>query len=162
MTAALPQMARSFGASLLRRYGFRRVLLVNGTLTSLACADAIDPYTVIAIVLFASGLTRSLQFSALNSPAFADVPSEQTGAANTLANVVQQLTFGFGVATAAAAVHLASLLSHDAATGPTLTDFRTPLWQPLSWHRFRPWMPWACRQTPGRSSAAIDVGRTTA
>ena len=98
MTAALPQMARSFGASLLRRYGFRRVLLVNGTLTSLACADAIDPYTVIAIVLFASGLTRSLQFSALNSLAFADVPSEETCAANTLANVVQQLTFGFGVA----------------------------------------------------------------
>jgi hypothetical protein len=162
MTAALPQMARSFGASLLRRYGFRRVLLVNGTLTSLACADAIDPYTVIAIVLFASGLTRSLQFNALNSPAFADVPSEQTGAANTLANVVQQLTFGFGVATAAAAVHLASLLSHDAATAPALTDFRTPLWQPLSWPRFRPWMPWSCRQTPGRSSAAIDVGRTTA
>jgi hypothetical protein len=80
MTAALPQMARSFGASLLRRYAFRRVLLVNGTLTSLACADAIDPYTVIAIVLFAAGLTRSQQFSALNSPAFADVPSEQTGA----------------------------------------------------------------------------------
>ena len=91
------------------------------------CADAIDPYTVIAIVLFASGLTRSLQFSALNSLAFADVPSEQTGAANTLANVVQQLTLGFGVAAAAAAVHLAALLSHDAATGPTLTDFRTPI-----------------------------------
>jgi hypothetical protein len=51
---------------------------------------------VIAIVLFASGLTRCLQFSALNSLAFADMLSEQTGAANTLANVVQQLTFGFG------------------------------------------------------------------
>jgi hypothetical protein len=62
----------------------------------LPCADAIDPYTVIAIVLFASGLTRSLQFNALNSLAFADVPSEQTCAANTLANVVQQLTLGFG------------------------------------------------------------------
>jgi hypothetical protein len=45
---------------------------------------------VIATVLFASGLTRSLQFSALNSLAFADVPAEQTGAANTLANVVQR------------------------------------------------------------------------
>jgi hypothetical protein len=84
----------------------------------LPSADAIDPYTVIAIVLFTGGLTCSLQFSAVNSPAFADVPSERTGAANTFANVVQQLTFGFGVATAAAAVHLASLLSHDAATGP--------------------------------------------
>ena len=38
------------------------------------------PYTVIAIALFASGLTRSLQFSALNSLAFADVPPEQVHA----------------------------------------------------------------------------------
>ena len=70
---------------LLRRYGFRRVLLVNGTLTTLtivgcAALTPLTPYTVIVIVLFASGLTRSQQFSALNSPAFADVPSEQTGA----------------------------------------------------------------------------------
>src|SRR3984957_12604230 len=141
MTAALPQMARSFGASLLRRYGFRRVLLVNGTLTSLACADAIDPYTVIAIVLFASGLTRSLQFSALNSLAFADVPSEQTGAANTLANVVQQLTLGFGIAAAAAAVHLAALLHRDAAMGPTLMDFRTAIVAAAIMAAVSTWMP---------------------
>jgi hypothetical protein len=64
----------------------------------LPCADAIDPYTVIAIVLFASGLTRSLQFNALDSLAFADVPSEQTCATNTLANVVQQLTLGLAPA----------------------------------------------------------------
>ena len=32
-----------------------------------------------------------------------------------------------GVAAAAAAVHLAALLSHDTATGPTLTDFRAPI-----------------------------------
>jgi MFS family permease len=117
---------------LLRRYGFRRVLLVNGTLTALtivgcAALTPSTPYTVIAIILFASGLTRSLQFSALNSLAFADVPPEQTSAANTLANVVQQLTLGFGVAAAAAAVHLAALLHHDAAMGPTLTDFRTAI-----------------------------------
>jgi hypothetical protein len=36
MTAALPQKARSFGASLLRRYGFRRVLLVKRD-TDVAC-----------------------------------------------------------------------------------------------------------------------------
>jgi MFS family permease len=117
---------------LLRRYGFRRVLLVNGTLTALtivgcAALTPSTPYTVIAIILFASGLTRSLQFSALNSLAFADVPPEQTSAANTLANVVQQLTLGFGVAAAAAAVHLAALLHHGAAMGPTLTDFRTAI-----------------------------------
>jgi EmrB/QacA subfamily drug resistance transporter len=133
----LPLFAGSLGVKivttrLLRRYGFRRVLLVNGTLTTLtivgcAALTPSTPYTVIAIVLFASGLTRSLQFSALNSLAFADVPPEQTSATNTLANVVQQLTLGFGIAAAAAAVHLAALLHRDAAMGPTLTDFRTTI-----------------------------------
>jgi EmrB/QacA subfamily drug resistance transporter len=133
----VPLFAGSLGMKivttpLLRGYGFRRVLLVNGTLTALTivgCATLTPstPYTVIAIVLFASGLTRSLQFSALNSLAFADVPPEQTSAANTLANVVQQLTLGFGIAAAAAAVHLAALLHRDAAAGPTLTDFRTAI-----------------------------------
>jgi hypothetical protein len=109
--------------------GPMRVLLVNGaltTLTILGCAALTPstPYAVIAIVLFASGLTRSLQFSALNSLAFADVPPEQTNATNTLANVVQQLTLGFGIAAAAAAVHLAALLHREAAVGPTLMDFR--------------------------------------
>jgi hypothetical protein len=78
---------------------------------------------VIAIVLFASGLTRSLQFSVLNSLAFADVPSEQMSAANTLANVLQQLILGFGVAAAAAAVHLAALLHPDARRGPNSDGF---------------------------------------
>ncbi len=133
----LPLFAGSLGMKivttrLLRRYGFRRVLLVNGTLTTLtivgcAALTPSTPYTVIAIVLFASGLTRSLQFSALNSLAFADVPPEQMGAANTLANVVQQLTLGFGIAAAAAAVHLAALLHRDAAISPTLRDFRTAI-----------------------------------
>jgi MFS family permease len=133
----LPLFAGSLGmkivtARLLRRYGFRRVLLVNGTLTTLTIAGCAaltpsTPCTVIAIVLFASGLTRSLQFGALNSLTFADVPPEQTSAANTLANVVQQLTLGFGVAAAGAAVHLAALLHRDAAMGPTLMDFRTAI-----------------------------------
>jgi MFS family permease len=133
----LPLFAGSVGMKIvttrtLRRYGFRRVLLVNGALTTvtiLGCAALTPstPYAVIAIVLFASGLTRSLQFSALGSLAFADVPPEQTSATNTLANVVQQLTLGFGIAAAAAAVHIATLLHREAAMGPTLIDFRTAI-----------------------------------
>jgi hypothetical protein len=133
----IPLFAGSLGMKIvttrmLRRYGFRRVLLANGALTTLAmlgCAALTPstPYAVIAVVLFANGLTRSLQFSALNSLAFADVPREHMSTANTLANVVQQLTLGLGIAAAAAAVHLATLLHREAAAGPTLTDFRTAI-----------------------------------
>jgi EmrB/QacA subfamily drug resistance transporter len=133
----IPLFAGSFGMKIvttrmLRRYGFRRVLLANGALTTLAilgCA-ALTPSTpdaVIVVVLFANGLTRSLQFSALNSLAFADVPPEHISTTNTLANVVQQLTLGLGISAAAAAVHLAALLHPEAAVGPTLTDFRTAI-----------------------------------
>jgi EmrB/QacA subfamily drug resistance transporter len=133
----IPLFAGSFGMKIvttrmLRRYGFRRVLLANGALTTLAilgCAALTPstPYAVIAVVLFASGLTRSLQFSALNSLAFADVPPEHMSTTNTLANVVQQLTLGLGITAAAATVHLAALLHREAAMGPTLTDFRTAI-----------------------------------
>jgi MFS family permease len=117
---------------MLRRYGFRRVLLANGGLTTLAtlvCAALTPstPYVVIVVVLFANGLTRSLQFSALNSLAFADVPPEQMSTTNALANVVQQLTLGLGITAAAVAVHLATLLHREVAVGPTLTDFHTAI-----------------------------------
>jgi hypothetical protein len=82
---------------------------------------------VIVIVLFVSGLTRSLQFSAFNSLAFADVPPEQTSAANTLVNVVQQLTLGLGITAAAAAVHHPTLLHRGAGGGQALTDFRAAI-----------------------------------
>jgi hypothetical protein len=66
----------------LRRFGFRSVLVVNGVIASLsimACA-AISPQTpqalVVALMLIA-GLTRSMQFTALNTLAFADVASSQ-------------------------------------------------------------------------------------
>jgi hypothetical protein len=133
----IPLFAGSLGTKImttrmLRRYGFRRVLLVNGAMTTLAilgCA-ALTPstsYAVIVVVLFANGLTGSLQFSALNSLAFADVPSEHMSTTNTLANVVQQLTLGLGITVAAADVHLAALLHREAALGLTLTDFRTAI-----------------------------------
>ena len=102
----VPLFAGSLGMKivmtrLLRRYGFRRVLLVNGTLTTLtivgcAALTPLTPYTVIVIVLFASGLTRSQQFSALTRRRSPTCPPSRR-APNTLANVVQQLTFGFGV-----------------------------------------------------------------
>jgi hypothetical protein len=130
----IPLFAGSLGMKIvttriLRRYGFRRVLLANGALTTLAilgCAALTPstPYAVIVVVLFANVLTRSLQFSALSSLAFADVTAEHMGATNTLASVVQQLTLGLGITAAAAAVHLTALLTRESAVGPTLTDFR--------------------------------------
>ncbi|WGF86395.1 MFS transporter [Marinivivus vitaminiproducens] len=113
----------------LRRFRFRTVLLVNGLLNALtlfACAflTPATPFALIAALLFLSGLTRSMQFTALNTIAFADVPQPRMSGANTLFNVTQQMAMGLGIALGALALRLAGLL-HDGPAGPTpLVDFQ--------------------------------------
>jgi EmrB/QacA subfamily drug resistance transporter len=95
----------------LRAFRFRRVLLVNGLLNVaaiLACAllSPATPVPVIAAVLFVGGLTRSMQFSAYNTIAFADIPRQGMAAANALSSTVSQLAMGLGVALGALGVRL--------------------------------------------------------
>ena len=96
---------------ILRRFGFKPVLLVNGlaNVASLAACALLSPATpvwLIAAVLFVGGLTRSMQFSALNTLAFADVPQQRMAAANTLFSTSFQVAVGLGIATGAGGVRL--------------------------------------------------------
>lgn len=96
---------------ILRRFGFKPVLLVNGVanVASLAACALLSPATpvwLIAAVLFVGGLTRSMQFSALNTIAFADVPQQRMAAANTLFSTAFQVALGLGVALGAGGVRL--------------------------------------------------------
>src|ERR1700722_12911385 len=74
---------------ILRFFGFRRVLLINGILNAvvaLGCA-ALSPRTapfLICAVLFFNGLFRSMQFTSLNTLAFADVPKSMFSRATSL------------------------------------------------------------------------------
>jgi EmrB/QacA subfamily drug resistance transporter len=111
----------------LRRFGFRRVLLVNGLIASLAvmaCA-AISPQTpqvmVVALMLVA-GLSRSMQFTALNTLAFADIDAAQRSSAATLSSMLQQVAMLFGVAVAAAILNLSQIVRAQPALD--LVDFR--------------------------------------
>lgn len=91
---------------LMRRYGIRTVLLVNGV-ASVACFGLLAglrpglPLAVIAVVLYLSGALRSVGFTAYNSLAFSDVDGERLTHANTLNASVQELAAGLGVAVAA-------------------------------------------------------------
>jgi MFS family permease len=109
----------------MRRFGFRPVLIVNGVLAalSLAAMSVLTPSTprfVIVAVLFASGLSRSLQFTALNTLSFADVPKSQMSAASALSSTLFQMTMGVGVAVGAIALRIGEWLhGHDAhSIGP--------------------------------------------
>jgi predicted MFS family arabinose efflux permease len=93
---------------ILRRFGFRPVLIINGILNALliaACALMVPgmPLPLICIILFLGGMTRSMHFTALNTIAFADVPQTRMRSANTLFSAVFQLAVGLGVALGAMA-----------------------------------------------------------
>ncbi len=112
---------------ILRRFGFRSVLIGNGLIgaISLAACGLLDPETpkaLIVIVLFIGGLARSMQFTAINTLAFADVPQAQMSSANSLGSVLQQFTMGLGIAVGALALRVGSLF-HAPSTTLTMTDF---------------------------------------
>ncbi len=111
---------------ILRRWGFRTVGVATGVAASLvllACAglSPATPLVILLVVLFAGGLARSMQFSVLNTLAFADIPAARMSAASSLTSVSQQMANGMGVAFGAIALHLAAA-RHGAVT-PNLGDF---------------------------------------
>jgi len=112
----------------LRRFGFRNVLIVNGVLVAASFLaynflTATSPKLLIAVVLFCGGLFRSMQFTSLATIAFAEVPQPLMSGANSLMSMVMQLTLGMGVAIGAVLLH-ASLWLRGAGGTPELWDFR--------------------------------------
>jgi len=108
---------------LMRRYGIRRVLLVNGVLSVgsfglLAVLTPGMPVVVIAAILFVSGALRSIGFTAYNSLAFSDVDGDDLTHANTLNAAVQELAAGLGIAVAALALSTFTPLAADHGHGP--------------------------------------------
>jgi hypothetical protein len=105
---------------ILRRFGFRHVILVNGLIASFFIATpafftAATPYAVIAGVLLIGGFFRALQFSSVNSLAFADLDSRQMSQATSITSVAQQLAIATGVAVAALALDATRFTRGDTA-----------------------------------------------
>lgn len=113
----------------LRKFGFRNVLLGNGllaalSLTAIAAFSPSTPYPLVAATLFAGGLFRSMQFTAANTLGFADVPPAQMTGANVLLSTIGGLTSGVGPAIGAIALHFGSWFRQAETATPTLSDFR--------------------------------------
>jgi EmrB/QacA subfamily drug resistance transporter len=102
---------------ILARFGFRRVLVINAVISAAflaACAlfRPSTPYLLMMLVLLAGGFARSLQFTALNGLAYADVPQVQMSRASSLASMMQQLAQSIGVGLAAILLHATLQLHH--------------------------------------------------
>ncbi|MDB5529418.1 MAG: transporter [Devosia sp.] len=122
--------AKAFTTPTLRRFGFRSVLVVNGALAGLAIIACgllgpATPYPLTIAILVLAGATRSMQFTALATLAFADIDAHQRSSATTISSMSQQLSSVFGVAAAAGCVNLSQLWR--AAPAPGLIDFQVAL-----------------------------------
>ncbi len=91
---------------ILRRFGFRRVLVVNAVISTVFMVfngmfTAATAHWIILTVLLTGGFFRSLQFTALNAIAYADLDEADVGQATALMTVTRQLAVAVGVALAA-------------------------------------------------------------
>ena len=113
LTSAGALSMRGFSRRLLRRFGYRRTMIWNGAGASAfafacACFRPGVGHGVIWVVLFCGGFLQSLQFTAYNTIAYADVPAARMSAATSLYATMQQVTLTLGICVAAAAVAIAA------------------------------------------------------
>jgi EmrB/QacA subfamily drug resistance transporter len=108
-TAAGAMMMKWAVPRILRRVGFRNALTWNALIASvmlMACAafTATTPVAAIVAVLLLGGFFRSLQFTSVNTIAFAEIEPHRMSRATALVAVAQQLSQSVGVAVGALVV----------------------------------------------------------
>ncbi len=111
---------------MLRKIGFRDTLIWNGVLSAalLALCGAFRPTwpaAAIYAVLLVGGFFRSLQFTAFNALAYADIPRARMSAATSLYSCIQQLSITMGISMGAAALEISMALHHRSV--PDVADF---------------------------------------
>jgi EmrB/QacA subfamily drug resistance transporter len=129
--------------AIIRRFGFRPVLLISTFATALLTAapglfGASTPLALILAALALAGFARSMHFTSANTLAYADVAKAQVSQASTLSTVVQQVGMSLGVSFGALVLSLArgetASLTPDRFTVPFLVvGAITLLAAPIYW-----------------------------
>lgn len=104
MPAAAAAMGmKLLSARVLGRFGYRQVLVVNTlmigvTIGLFAGVNSATPILLIILLGLAQGFFSSLQFSSMNSMAYADIRTADSSMASTIASSLQQMSVSFGLA----------------------------------------------------------------
>jgi len=96
---------------ILRRFGFRTVLLVNAVIVGISFIAYSFfrpdwPHWAIMLVLGTGGFFRSLQFTSLNGMAYAEIEADEMSRAATTSAMMQQLVQSIGIGLAASLLHI--------------------------------------------------------
>lgn len=99
-------LIKATSLKILRLIGFKRLLLFNTflvgfSLWTFTLVNAQMPIYIIALLTFIFGLLISLQYSGMNSLAYAEISTDDLSAATSIMSTIQQLAQSFGVAASA-------------------------------------------------------------
>ncbi len=106
MPQAVASMSTKFLLpKILSRLGYRGVLISNTIILGImlllfATIGVHTPVWLIVLQAFCYGALTSLQYTSMNTLAYADVTDEQASSASSIASTMQQMSISFGVATA--------------------------------------------------------------
>jgi len=151
-------------ARLIRRFGFRQLLIINGVVASLSIAALgfLTPSTAFAVILpllFAGGFLRSLQFTAMNAMAYSDIENPAMSHATSLYTVIQHLSLSAGVVLAAFVLEAAQFWrgNVELAIGDFAMAFTiVALFAASSVNWFANLAPDAGASVSGRTSSPLD------
>jgi len=123
--------AKPVAPILLRRYGFRDTLMINGFFSSAGYAlcglfRPGWPMPVMFLIMILAGFFMSLQFTGYNTIAYDEVAQDRMSSATSFYTTFQQLMLSMGICAGAAALQGAMVLGgHDR---PQFVDFTAAFW----------------------------------
>ena len=125
-SAAGSMLMKASATRVLRRFGYRRTLIWNGALACffialIAAFRPSWPQPAIYALLLLGGFFQSLQFTAYNTIAYADIPRPQMSDATAFYSTMQQMMLSLGICVAA--MSLNGSVAYFGHGSPQLEDF---------------------------------------
>jgi MFS family permease len=120
---------KNLAPPLIRRHGYRKVLVVNTVLVGLTMASYSlispnDPIWVQLLLMTMFGTVNSLQFTAMNTVTLKDLGQHGASSGNSMLSMVQMLAMSLAVTAAGAILSAFTELAEHETADSTLTAFR--------------------------------------
>jgi EmrB/QacA subfamily drug resistance transporter len=111
---------KTVAGTILKRFGFRNVLVVNSIVSGvLIAAPAFftksTPLSIMLAVLFVGGFFRSLEFTCINAISVAEIEQPDMSQATSFTSVFQQVALSFGITVGASVLQLSLANRHSDA-----------------------------------------------
>src|SRR6202035_2540747 len=119
---------KTAAGSILRRFGFRSVLMFNALVSGVMIAapalfTITTPIGMMLAILLVGGFFRSLQFTCINAIGVAEIDQPEMSQATSFTSAFQQLALSLGITVGALMLQLSLALRHSSTLNAS--DFPT-------------------------------------